>query len=87
MTNSFFFFFGIKGGFVAGLVIPHDNGFAIALVGRFEDLVSILLLPLVRDRFRSINPHSHRLTLYGMPASHSTVLYLFRSQDELGSLE
>ncbi|KAF9651705.1 cation/H+ exchanger [Thelephora ganbajun] len=36
----------IFGGFVAGLIIPHDNGFAIALVEKFEDLVSILLLPL-----------------------------------------
>jgi Kef-type K+ transport system membrane component KefB len=35
------------GGFLAGLVIPHDNGFAIAVVEKFEDLVSILFLPLV----------------------------------------
>jgi len=49
--------FGILGGFVAGLVIPHDGGFAIALVEKFEDLVSIILLPLVRHRFRSIDLH------------------------------
>ncbi|KAI0355306.1 hypothetical protein OH77DRAFT_316224 [Trametes cingulata] len=36
----------IFGGFLAGLVIPHDNGYAIALVEKLEDLVSILLLPL-----------------------------------------
>ncbi|KAF9035009.1 hypothetical protein BDZ89DRAFT_1062262 [Hymenopellis radicata] len=36
----------IFGGFLAGLVIPHDNGFAISLVEKIEDLVSILLLPL-----------------------------------------
>ena len=47
----------ILGGFVAGLVIPHDGGFAISLVEKFEDLVSIILLPLVRHRFRSIDPH------------------------------
>ncbi|KAK7696183.1 hypothetical protein QCA50_000834 [Cerrena zonata] len=36
----------IFGGFLAGLIIPHDNGFAIALVEKFEDLLSILFLPL-----------------------------------------
>ncbi|TFK94283.1 hypothetical protein K466DRAFT_536505 [Polyporus arcularius HHB13444] len=36
----------IFGGFLAGLVIPKDNGYAIALVEKLEDLVSILLLPL-----------------------------------------
>jgi hypothetical protein len=36
------------GGFLAGLIIPHENGFAISLVEKLEDLVSILFLPLVR---------------------------------------
>ncbi|OBZ70115.1 K(+)/H(+) antiporter 1 [Grifola frondosa] len=36
----------IFGGFLAGLIIPHDNGFAIAIVEKLEDLVSILFLPL-----------------------------------------
>ncbi|KAH9948780.1 Sodium/hydrogen exchanger family-domain-containing protein [Amylocystis lapponica] len=36
----------IFGGFLAGLIIPHDNGYAIALVEKFEDLVSVLFLPL-----------------------------------------
>ncbi|RPD80802.1 hypothetical protein L226DRAFT_453651 [Lentinus tigrinus ALCF2SS1-7] len=36
----------IFGGFLAGLIIPHDNGYAIAVVEKIEDLVSILLLPL-----------------------------------------
>ncbi|KDQ64220.1 hypothetical protein JAAARDRAFT_52200 [Jaapia argillacea MUCL 33604] len=36
----------IFGGFLAGLIIPHDNGFAIALVEKLEDVVSILFLPL-----------------------------------------
>jgi hypothetical protein len=47
----------ILGGFVAGLIIPHDNGFAISLVEKFEDLVSIILLPIVRDGFYSIDLH------------------------------
>ncbi|KAJ7628091.1 potassium:hydrogen antiporter [Mycena rosella] len=36
----------IFGGFLAGLVIPHENGYAISLVEKFEDLVSILFLPI-----------------------------------------
>ncbi|TFK66204.1 hypothetical protein BDN72DRAFT_800249 [Pluteus cervinus] len=36
----------IFGGFVAGLIIPKENGFAISLVEKMEDLVSILFLPL-----------------------------------------
>jgi Kef-type K+ transport system membrane component KefB len=35
------------GGFLAGLIIPHDNGFAISMVEKFEDLTTILFLPLV----------------------------------------
>ena len=35
------------GGFLAGLIIPHDNGFAISIVEKIEDLVSILFLPIV----------------------------------------
>ncbi|KAH6906820.1 potassium:hydrogen antiporter [Coprinopsis sp. MPI-PUGE-AT-0042] len=29
----------IFGGFLAGLIVPHDNGFAIALVEKIEDLI------------------------------------------------
>ncbi|KAL0576601.1 K(+)/H(+) antiporter [Marasmius crinis-equi] len=36
----------IFGGFLAGLIIPKENGFTISLVEKIEDLVSILLLPL-----------------------------------------
>ncbi|KAJ3543077.1 hypothetical protein NMY22_g3272 [Coprinellus aureogranulatus] len=36
----------IFGGFLAGLLIPHDNGFAISLVEKIEDLVTILLIPI-----------------------------------------
>jgi Kef-type K+ transport system membrane component KefB len=35
------------GGFLAGLIIPHENGYAITLVEKLEDLVSIIFLPLV----------------------------------------
>ena len=38
----------IFGGFLAGLVIPHEGGFAIALCEKIEDLITILLLPIVR---------------------------------------
>ncbi|TFK55426.1 hypothetical protein OE88DRAFT_1672049 [Heliocybe sulcata] len=36
----------IFGGFLAGLIIPHEHGFAISLVEKLEDLVSLLFLPL-----------------------------------------
>lgn len=35
------------GGFLAGLMIPKENGYAISLVERFEDLVGLLFLPQV----------------------------------------
>lgn len=39
-----------EGGFLAGLIIPHENGFAISLVEKLEDLVTLLFLPLVSTR-------------------------------------
>ncbi|KAJ2933926.1 hypothetical protein H1R20_g3174, partial [Candolleomyces eurysporus] len=36
----------IFGGFLAGLIIPHDNGFAISLTEKIEDLVTILFIPI-----------------------------------------
>ncbi|KAJ3516410.1 hypothetical protein NLJ89_g1139 [Agrocybe chaxingu] len=36
----------IFGGFLAGLIIPHDNGLAISIVEKLEDLISILFLPI-----------------------------------------
>ena len=47
LMHYVFMYFMCQGGFLAGLIIPHDNGFAIALVEKFEDLLSILFLPLV----------------------------------------
>lgn len=44
MTGSDYF---SQGGFLAGLIIPKDNGYSISLVEKLEDLISILLLPLV----------------------------------------
>ncbi|KAF8505854.1 cation/H+ exchanger [Russula emetica] len=35
----------IFGGFVAGLVIPKDNGFAISVVEKLEDFIGLLLVP------------------------------------------
>ncbi|KAI0307082.1 cation/H+ exchanger [Multifurca ochricompacta] len=35
----------IFGGFLAGLIIPKDNGFAISVVEKMEDFVGLLLLP------------------------------------------
>ena len=36
----------IFGGFISGLVVPHDDGFAIKLAEKIEDFVSILFLPI-----------------------------------------
>ncbi|KAG6854452.1 hypothetical protein C0991_006531 [Blastosporella zonata] len=36
----------IFGGFLAGLIIPHENGYAISLVEKLEDLVNIIFLPI-----------------------------------------
>jgi Kef-type K+ transport system membrane component KefB len=36
----------IFGGFLAGLIIPHDGGYAISIVEKIEDLVTILFLPI-----------------------------------------
>ncbi|KAJ6264652.1 hypothetical protein Dda_0801 [Drechslerella dactyloides] len=36
----------IFGGFVVGLICPHDGGFAVAVTEKIEDLVSVLFLPL-----------------------------------------
>ncbi|KAJ3835399.1 Sodium/hydrogen exchanger family-domain-containing protein [Lentinula raphanica] len=36
----------IFGGFLAGIIIPHTNGYGIAVTEKIEDVVVILLLPL-----------------------------------------
>ncbi|KAH6591075.1 hypothetical protein BASA50_009075 [Batrachochytrium salamandrivorans] len=36
----------IFGGFLIGIITPHDNGFAIKITEKVEDLISILFLPL-----------------------------------------
>ncbi|KZS91521.1 hypothetical protein SISNIDRAFT_456745 [Sistotremastrum niveocremeum HHB9708] len=36
----------IFGGFLAGLIIPRENGLAIALTEKLEDMVTIIFLPL-----------------------------------------
>jgi Kef-type K+ transport system membrane component KefB len=36
----------IFGGFIAGLIIPHEGGFAIGITERIEDLVTMLFLPI-----------------------------------------
>jgi Kef-type K+ transport system membrane component KefB len=37
-----------SGGFIAGLVIPKDNGFAISVVEKLEDFIGLLLIPQVK---------------------------------------
>lgn len=61
----------IFGGFLAGLIIPHEGGFAIAITERIEDLVSMLFLPIV-----SLSRVFHA------PWLTSTVLCAFWSADQ-----
>jgi hypothetical protein len=37
----------IFGGFITGIAVPRKNGFNVAIMEKIEDLVTILLLPLV----------------------------------------
>ena len=41
----------LSGGFLAGLVIPKDNGFAISVVEKLEDFITLLLIPQVKFTF------------------------------------
>ncbi|KAG8759448.1 K(+)/H(+) antiporter [Serendipita sp. 396] len=36
----------IFGAFIAGLIIPHEGGFAISLVEKLEDFITIILVPI-----------------------------------------
>lgn len=41
----------IFGGFLVGLIIPHEHGFAVKVTEKIEDFISALFLPLVRPLF------------------------------------
>ena len=64
----------IFGGFIAGLIVPHEGGFAIALVDKLEDLVTLLFIPLVSYIYLKLP------TLYLQPP----VLCVVRFEDEHG---
>lgn len=66
----------IFGGFLAGLIIPHDNGFAISLVEKLEDLVSLLFLPIV----------SHLMFYLSRTHHDSIVFCVLRIEDQPGIL-
>lgn len=48
MTNSLGVH-SIFGAFLAGLIMPHEHGFAIKITEKIEDLISIVFLPLVTN--------------------------------------
>lgn len=66
----------IFGGFLAGLIIPHENGYAIALVEKLEDLLSLIFIPLVSSNVPYL-PHDIQHT--------SVVLRAHRFADEPGA--
>ena len=37
----------LVGAFVTGLIIPHEGGFAISLVQKLEDIITLLFVPVV----------------------------------------
>lgn len=37
----------IFGGFIAGLIVPHEHDLSIKITEKIEDLVNIIFLPLV----------------------------------------
>jgi Kef-type K+ transport system membrane component KefB len=49
----------LLGGFIAGLIIPKDNGFAISVVEKLEDLVSLVLIPQVKSNSSAVPIRSH----------------------------
>ena len=53
----------LLGGFLAGLIIPKDNGFAISVVEKLEDFVTLLLIPQVKFNFTATLALSHTLTM------------------------
>ncbi|CAG8798211.1 11579_t:CDS:2, partial [Dentiscutata erythropus] len=36
----------IFGGFIVGVIIPHEGGFAVALTEKIEDLITVLFIPI-----------------------------------------
>ena len=39
---------------MAGLIIPHEGGFAIAVVEKLEDIISLIFVPIVSSHMSSI---------------------------------
>jgi len=37
----------IFGGFIAGVIVPHEHDLSIKILEKIEDMVNILFLPLV----------------------------------------
>lgn len=41
----------IFGGFIAGVIVPHEHDLSIKITEKIEDMVNILFLPLVSATF------------------------------------
>jgi len=65
-------------GFIAGLIIPHKNGFAISLTEKLEDFVILLLIPIVRP--------PHLIIQFDGYLRFLPVLRSFRAEDRLESI-
>lgn len=62
----------IFGGFLAGVIIPHDHDLAIKITEKIEDIVNIVFLPLVSV----LRTEWDKQALMASP-----VLYIVRTQD------
>jgi Kef-type K+ transport system membrane component KefB len=62
----------IFGAFVMGLVVPREGGLAIALTEKLEDMVTIIFLPLVRNKVKLGLPVSYfmRAVLHHIRPEH-----------------
>jgi Kef-type K+ transport system membrane component KefB len=54
----------IFGGFLAGVIIPHERGLAVKIAEKIEDIVNIVFLPLVSDDFIHLKPFFAICTIY-----------------------
>ena len=69
------------GGFLAGLVIPHDNGYSISVAEKLENLVTVILLPVVCACLQKKHhiKGSHHLTVFcSVRVEHKSRLAQYR---------
>jgi len=81
----------IFGGFIVGVIIPHDNGFAVKIAEKVEDLVHIIFLPIVSSNLSELHiVMTHQTSLpihFSICLLSSPVLCPLWPEDQLGIVE